>query len=234
MLKKLIRYVPRPIICGLRAAWILLRQRGQTHKNSEGNCVDAYGNPTLWMTYSSIDFLESYDLSDAQVFEYGSGGSTLYWKNKSKSIVSVEHYAPWFDKMQKHIDEHVQIIRQTDLSLYASEIDHYGLFDIIVVDGAERMACTLKAKEHLKEGGIIILDNAEWYPNCATVLRESGFMQIDFCGFSPLNSFTEMTSIFIKGQIRFPYREKKPHWTPIGGKPLNHFPPDDVRPHQEA
>lgn len=230
LLKDLVRFIPRPLVCGLRAAQILLQKRGQTGRDTEGNCTDANGKPTLWMTYSSIDFLDSYDFSEATVFEYGSGGSTLCWKEKCKAIVSVEHYAPWFKKMKKHIGENVQIIQQTDLTRYSSEIDKYGLFDIIVIDGAERMSCTLRAKEHLAEGGLIILDNAEWYPNCATVLRESGFTQIDFCGFSPLNSFTEMTSIFIKEYIRFPYIPKPPHWTPIGGKALDHFPPDDVRP----
>ena len=64
LLKDLVRFIPRPLVCGLRAAQILLQKRGQTRRDTEGNCTDANGKPTLWMTYSSIDFLDSYDFSD--------------------------------------------------------------------------------------------------------------------------------------------------------------------------
>ncbi len=98
------------------------------------------------------------------------------------------------------------------------------------MDGAERMRSAIRALDHLSENGIIILDNSEWFPNCAALLREKGFSQIDFCGFAPLNSFTSMTSVFVKTRIVFPYKPKSQCWVPIGGKLLDRIPPDDKVP----
>lgn len=225
---RLSRLLPRTLVCGLRAAWIQVHQRGQTRRDADGNCIDAEGNPIPWMTYPSIDFLDSFDLSACRVFEFGSGSSTLFWAARCRSVCSVEHFEPWFEKMRKRLPENVTLTKQPELSTYADEIHKYDEFDIVVIDGAERMRCARAALRHLSQGGIILLDNSEWYRNCGTFLRGEGFSQLDFCGFTPLNSFTSVTSIFTKTPIAFPYKERRPFWTPIGGKALGHVPPDDL------
>jgi hypothetical protein len=53
-----------------------------------------------WITFSSIDLLEKIIQPGMKVFEYGSGGSTLFWASRVKNIVSVEHDKGWFEKMQ--------------------------------------------------------------------------------------------------------------------------------------
>lgn len=228
VIKKLVRYIPRPLLCGARAAKILLRDYGQTRRNELGNCIDGQGKPIPWMTYPAIDFLKSYDLSTCDVFEFGSGSSTFFWAEHCKSVVSVEHYQPWYEKMRHHQNERITILPQYDLAKYPQEINNYGTFDLIVIDGAERMPSVKASLDHIKPHGIIIVDNSEWLPNCCTLLRQKGFSQYDFCGFTPLNSFTAMTSVFVRGEIVFPYKEKPAHWVPVGGKALDYFPPDDV------
>lgn len=228
MLKKFASFIPRPLVCGLRGAYILLRQRGQTKRDLLGNCVDSEGNPIPWMTYPAIDFLGSYNLSSCAVFEFGSGASTFFWSKNCRSVISVEHFPPWYEKMRSHAHGNITLIPQFDLPSYPAEIHGYGNFDVIVIDGAERMGCVKACLEHISPVGIVVLDNSEWYPNCCAVLRAHGFTQLDFCGFTPLNSFTAMTSVFIQGKIAFPYKPKRQFWTPIGGKPLNYSPPDDT------
>jgi len=230
MISKVIKYIQRPLICGLRAAKILLSGHGQTRKDRLGNCIDANGCPIPWMTYSAIEFLRGYDLSFCDVFEFGSGSSTFFWAKHCNSVISVEHYQPWFEKMNEYQNNKTTIIPQFDLSKYPEEIHNYTEFDLIVIDGAERMRATQSSLEHIKKHGIIIVDNSEWYQNCCALLRGHGFSQYDFCGFTPLNSFTSMTSIFVRGSLPFAYKPKPAHWTPIGGKPLDHLPPDDVLP----
>ena len=73
-------------------------------------------------------------------------------------------------------------------------------FDVLVIDGAARRNTLFNSLNLLNEDGVIIFDNIEWYPNCAKCLREQGYIQIDFSGFSPLNSFESCTSIFFKKQ----------------------------------
>ena len=48
-----------------------------------------------WMTYRSIDFLRETVKSDFRVFEYGSGGSTMFFSQRCRQLVSVEHDPEW-------------------------------------------------------------------------------------------------------------------------------------------
>ncbi|HMH32285.1 MAG TPA: hypothetical protein VK543_04600 [Puia sp.] len=66
--------------------------------NSGGSTVTAQ---IPWLTFGAIDFLKKIMNSDMHVFEYGSGGSTLYWSSHAKQVVSVEHNKDWFDTMKK-------------------------------------------------------------------------------------------------------------------------------------
>src|SRR5207248_5255473 len=48
-----------------------------------------------WFSYAAIDFLKSYLRNEMQVFEFGSGGSTLFFAQYCKSVASVEDNAHW-------------------------------------------------------------------------------------------------------------------------------------------
>lgn len=37
------------------------------------------------------------------VFEYGSGGSTLFWSDKVKEVISVEHDRAWYSKIKQEL-----------------------------------------------------------------------------------------------------------------------------------
>jgi hypothetical protein len=53
-----------------------------------------------WMTFGAIDFLKKIIRPDMQVFEYGSGGSTLFWTQRVRHVVSVEHDPRWYEAMR--------------------------------------------------------------------------------------------------------------------------------------
>lgn len=48
-----------------------------------------------WMTYDAIDFLSSIYTPDMTVFEWGSGGSTLFFARRCRRVVTVEHDQKW-------------------------------------------------------------------------------------------------------------------------------------------
>lgn len=52
--------------------------------------IDRSGNPMPWFTYPAIEYLDSLDLSKANVFEWGSGNSTAYLASRCSSIESVQ------------------------------------------------------------------------------------------------------------------------------------------------
>lgn len=49
-----------------------------------------------WVTFQTIDYLKTYLNKQSNVFEYGGGGSTLFFIKHSKHVVTVEHNKEWF------------------------------------------------------------------------------------------------------------------------------------------
>lgn len=56
-----------------------------------------------WITFGAIDFLNDLNLAGQNVFEYGSGGSTLYWLNHGAKCVSIEHDEAWYTRLQTEL-----------------------------------------------------------------------------------------------------------------------------------
>ena len=54
-----------------------------------------------WITFPSIDFLKLHLNSDSRVFEYGGGGSTLFFINRVKEVVTIEHDPEWFSRLHQ-------------------------------------------------------------------------------------------------------------------------------------
>src|SRR5436190_11422144 len=139
-----------------------------------------------WFSYAAIDFLKDYLKPDMTVCEYGSGGSTLFFARRVKSVFSIEDNARWFDLVTRRLTENS--INNVRLKLCAFDFkdptgfEHsaylhampYERFDVIVIDGSEewtkvRPICFEKAEPRVKRGGIIVVDDSWRYP----LLRET-------------------------------------------------------------
>ena len=57
-----------------------------------------------WITFKAIDFLKIHLKPGHKIFEYGGGGSTLFFVKRVAQIITVEHNKVWFDTLQ-HIIE---------------------------------------------------------------------------------------------------------------------------------
>jgi len=53
-----------------------------------------------WMSYSAAFYLKKYLKPGMTVFEYGTGGSTLFFLNLGCNVVSVEHDPSWLDEVK--------------------------------------------------------------------------------------------------------------------------------------
>ena len=89
-----------------------------------------------------------------------------------------------------------------------------GKFDVIVIDGQWRNACAAISGAYLNRGGMIIFDNSDRHYNGCDLLREKGFFQIDFSGFSPINRYASTTSLLLEMPLdqRMGYSQS----TPVG------------------
>jgi hypothetical protein len=190
--------VPRGLGPSLKTFWILNRSYGFWRSVRRGQCVDREGKPVPWLTYPAIDYLRQLDFRDRTVFEFGAGHSTLFWAERAARVVSVESQLDWFDKLDRQVPANVELH-------FAEEPDDYvgclarqrGGFDVIVVDGDERRRCCRAALDKLSPGGFVILDNADWYPEEAALLREGDLIEVDFTGFSPQSGYVSTTSLFL-------------------------------------
>jgi hypothetical protein len=172
--------------------------------------VDGHGNPTPWYTYPAIAYLSQLDFSESAVFEYGAGNSTLWWGARSRHVVSVESTRDWALKVSRKADAlPVEILEATGRDEYVMALD--GVFEVIVVDGDWRGACAERAVAALAPGGLIVLDNADWYPGTCAMLRATNLIQVDFSGFGSVNPYTWTTSLFLHPDFRArPVRERQP------------------------
>lgn len=160
--------------------------------------VDANGQPLPWYTYPAIQYLSQLDLTDRDAFEFGSGNGSLFWARQLRSLVSIESDPQWHDLIvrQKHSNQQVLLVE--DLERYPTAIDRQDRkFDLIIVDGKRRKPCAEAALRCLATNGMIILDNSDWYPQTAELLRRAGLIQIDFTGYGPVNNYTWTTSLFL-------------------------------------
>ena len=68
------------------------------------------GNTTLglalpWMTYDAIDFLSKICKPEMNVFEWGSGGSTLFFASRCRHVTSIEHDPTWSGFLREKFEE---------------------------------------------------------------------------------------------------------------------------------
>jgi hypothetical protein len=115
-----------------------------------------------WMCSEAVIRLEQI-VTSARVFEYGSGTSTLWLCNRAHEVVTVEHSPRWaWQVCRGAVGAHnLLIVLQRDLERYPHEIEQRGEFDVVIVDGRERVRCIEIAREHVVPEGWLVLDDSE-------------------------------------------------------------------------
>lgn len=197
------KFMPRRMIVTLRLQKIFFDDYAH-NRRIEGMPVDNNGKYQPWLVYPMIEYLDGLDLSDKDVFEFGAGASTMYFSAKARNVISVEFDKGWYEILKNKVPDNVTLFHEQDGHSYASSAEKFSRkFDVVIVDGAERYRSALTAINVVSDDGMIILDNAEWYPNTSELLLNAGFIEIRFSGFSPINAFTSTSTMFIKKDFKF-------------------------------
>jgi len=196
-------FAPASIARQIKNFSILASGYGQFDSIRKQEALLENGRIVPWYTYPAIEYLESIDFSGKTVFEFGSGNSSLYWASRSKSVTSVEDDMQWHDKVKNHVRENQCLLLRQSEEAYAQAIGETNtVYDVVIIDGNHRPACARASLRHVREDGMIILDNSDWYYKTAALLRqELGFIQVDFYGFGPINAYTWVTSVFLSRHI---------------------------------
>lgn len=176
-------------------------QIGWTNSYTTKLPVSQNGEALPWVTYPFIDFITERLNQSIQIFEFGSGNSTLFYASKVKAVYSVEHDSEWIGQLKNILPQNVTVYHQE--LIYGGEYCKFPStlnrkFDIIIVDGRDRVNCMINAMNYITESGVIVLDDSERkeYSTGIKTLRENGFKQIDFYGIAPGLLYKKCTTVF--------------------------------------
>ena len=163
---------------------------------------DKDGKPIPWMNYPVITFLRQRLALEHRLFEYGSGYSTLFYIERVGSVVSVEYDPQWGSRIASRIGARAQLLycpKDID-GRYCRMIHEAGVeFDVVVVDGADRINCFREALLVLSRRGVVIVDDAHRaraYAPIFDMAREAGFRHLFFEGMKP-GGYGELVSTAI-------------------------------------
>lgn len=165
--------------------------------------VDRSGKQLPWFTYPVIEFLQERLNKSMRVFEYGCGASTGWWAEQVNGVVSCEHDEAWYRRVSATapVNAHLMHVQLEYGGDYARAIlNDGGLFEIVVIDGRDRVNCARHAVTALSPDGVIIWDNSDRpeYQAGDVFLQELGFRRIAFGGIAPALPWRSETSIYYR------------------------------------
>jgi hypothetical protein len=132
-----------------------------------------------WLNRYAINIFENILLDTDTMLECGSGRSTQWFSKKVKKLISIESEKDWYAIVIKQLESNScnnVDYRLVDYSYNGSqenngylqtinELDENSL-DIALVDGGPRSYCAMHLIPKLKSGGIIAIDDTQFYfPN---------------------------------------------------------------------
>jgi hypothetical protein len=180
-----------------------LRESGWFRSMKEKSPVDSDGKPIPWYTYPAIEFLGKRVGKSMTVFEYGCGNSTIWWAERVREVVSVEHDKNWYERICPRVPGNVQLFH-IDLEYggeYSKKVTEYEkTFDIIIIDGRDRTNCARNSLKSLKPDGVVIWDNSDRqeYKEGYEFLNRYGFRKLEFTGLVPAFNEKSETGIFYR------------------------------------
>ncbi|MBD8899003.1 hypothetical protein [Rhodanobacter sp. DHG33] len=135
-----------------------------------------------WWNPRAIKYLKRNLPLSGNVFEWGSGGSTVWFSNRGLTVTAIESEREWADRVKGRCPTaDVRFIPGMAVGEYRSEpqlrdkgqhffddyiaaIDEFpdDSLDIVVVDGICRVECARRAAKKVKPDGFVIVDDTNW------------------------------------------------------------------------
>jgi hypothetical protein len=182
-----------------------LYQTGWLHSQKTTQALDKEGEQIPWMNYSIVSFLKDRLNKTLKVFEYGSGFSTSFYAKHAHSVRSIEYDPIWwkFIKKIEHENDNVEIVYQDkDVNgEYCRAIKKSKVtYDVVIVDGRDRVNCIKQSIESISDSGVILLDDSDRdrYQEGILHAKSKGFRVLDFQGLKPGGLEMYVTSLLYR------------------------------------
>ena len=169
-----------------------------------------------WFSYRAIDFLERTLQPAHEVFEFGSGGSSVFFARRAKFVHSVENDTAWHGSVTARARQLGLANLQCDLHAFGdaeaaryAELPYFRAiegrrFDVIIVDGfcgfttgrygALRPHCFRLALHAVRPGGMIVVDDYWMYPDFAGLAPQAKLIVFESTG--PCRYGVTSTAVF--------------------------------------
>ena len=208
------RLLPEPML--RRDAYNLLvkNERSYLHKTGwieslrSGKPSDAAGAPLPWMNLSVVKLLEGRLSPEMSLFEFGSGYSTQFYARLVKHVVSIEYNQKWIDEIEPTLPDNATIEyvpNDVDGAYARAASGRDRAFDVVVVDGRDRVHCVKRSVDALSDDGVMILDDShrERYREAFDFLGERGFKSLSIEGLKVTDFKAFETTIFYRDRNVF-------------------------------
>lgn len=171
-----------------------------------------------WISFGALHYLEAHLQPHHEVFEFGGGGSTLYFARRTRSVVTIESHAEWHERLVSMLNQRrLRNVRCELHPLTGDAIEQFQndsffqsirkrMWDVILVDcycgfsaspfGQLRPHALTLAMEQLNPGGFIVLDDSWMYQSLLT--PRLGWRIIDYIGPGPCRYGVTSTAILEK------------------------------------
>jgi len=156
-----------------------------------------------WLPFRLIDELTGVVDDSTRVFEYGGGGSTLWFLERGATVVTVEHHPAWAGVLRQQITSRSWTLleRPADdgYADYVAAIEAYPdqFFDIVVVDGRERARCVAASTAKVRPGGVLVVDDVD-RERYRDALDATGWPRRDVVGFAPAKPSLAYTAVLTR------------------------------------
>jgi len=126
------------------------------------------GNP--WLTRDGVRFLDQVLKPTDVGLEFGSGRSSIWFARRMTRLISIEDNRPWYVKVSRLIAEQ-NLADKIDYRFreakdeYVAEASRIAdeSVDFCLVDGSHRDECAIRVIAKVKRGGLLVVDNINWY-----------------------------------------------------------------------
>lgn len=227
-MEPLSNYIEKEVIYGstvTRSAFILLHMmrrpfhavRWLSDRLSPKTPIEA-GLP--WLSWPCIDYIRRYLRKEYHVFEWGGGGSTVFFAAAGCRVCTVESDEYWknqieekLNKLGSEVRSRVEIVfipakaeQPEAVRQYVAAVRRGTPWDLILVDGLEwdfegeplRLRCTREAAKVTRVDAPIVLDNAAFIENRNIPVSLAGFERREFWGLGPGRRSVTKTDVYIR------------------------------------
>ncbi len=138
-----------------------------------------------------------------RLFEYGSGYSTLFYARRVQTVTAVEGDKKWLNKLKNQLPENADVFfcpEDIDGKYCRSIRDKSVPFDVVVVDGRDRIHCLQQCLDRLSSRGVVVLDDAQRpeYRTGIDWMTDRGFKHLSLEGLRPNGFEADRVSFFYR------------------------------------